>query len=93
MSQLRNTLIAELLRWIQMVETWGRGMRLILTEEPTVQFSEVVQLFIAGFNRPSYLKPEKTTERTIDKTIDKTPGKTPLSSHFEEPFLKRRSNR
>lgn len=71
-SQRRNPLIAELLRRIQMVETWGRGMRLILAEEPTVQFSEVAQLFITGFSRPSYLKQEKTTARTIDKTIDKT---------------------
>ena len=53
-SQRRNPLIAELLRRIQMVETWGRGMRLILAEEPTVQFSEVAHLFIAAFNRPSY---------------------------------------
>ena len=37
-SQRRNPLIAELMRRIQMVETWGRGMRLILAEEPTVQF-------------------------------------------------------
>jgi ATP-dependent DNA helicase RecG len=58
-SQRRNPLIAELLRRIQMVETWGRGMRLILAEEPTVQFSEVAQLFIASFGRPSFKKSEK----------------------------------
>ena len=76
-SQRRNPLIAELLRRIQMVETWGRGMRLILAEEPTVQFSEVAQLFIAAFSRPSLCGSEKTTEKTIDKTLGKTPGKTP----------------
>ncbi len=71
-SKRRNPLIAELLRRIQMVETWGRGMRLILAEEPTVQFREVAQIFIAAFNRPSYFSPDKTTEKTIDKAIDKT---------------------
>jgi ATP-dependent DNA helicase RecG len=71
-SRRRNPLIAELLRRIQMVETWGRGMRLILAEEPTVQFSEVAQIFIATFTRPSYAEPDKTTEKTIEKTIDKT---------------------
>ncbi|MFZ3114608.1 MAG: ATP-binding protein [Syntrophales bacterium] len=70
-SRRRNPLIAELLRHIQMVETWGRGMRLILAEEPTVQFQEVAQLFIAAFNRPSYDRLEKAIEKTIDKTIDK----------------------
>jgi ATP-dependent DNA helicase RecG len=67
-SQRRNPLIAELLRRIQMVETWGRGMRLILAEEPTVQFSEVAHLFISAFSRPSYAGSEKTTEKTTDKT-------------------------
>jgi len=75
-SQRRNPLIAELLRRIQMVETWGRGMRLILAEEPTVQFSEVAQLFITVFNRPSYSSPDKTTDKASGKAIDKTIDKT-----------------
>jgi ATP-dependent DNA helicase RecG len=75
-SQRRNPLIAELLRRIQMVETWGRGMRLILAEEPTVQFSEVAQLFIAAFNRPSYSSPDKTSDKATGKTIDKAIDKT-----------------
>lgn len=70
-SQRRNPLIAELLRRIQMVETWGRGMRLILAEEPTVQFSEVAYLFIAAFNRPSFTELDKTTDKTTEKTTDK----------------------
>ena len=69
MIQRRNPLIAELLRRIQMVETWGRGMRLIFAEEPTVQFSEVAQPFIAAFSRPSYTEPEKTTEKTTGKEL------------------------
>jgi ATP-dependent DNA helicase RecG len=74
-SQRRNPLIAELLRRIQMVETWGRGMRLILAEEPTVQFSEVAQLFIAAFNRPSYAESDKPIDKTPGKSLGKTPGK------------------
>lgn len=70
-SQRRNPLIAELLRRIQMVETWGRGMRLILAEEPTVQFSEIAQLFIAAFNMPSYSSPDKTTDKAAGEAIDK----------------------
>jgi ATP-dependent DNA helicase RecG len=66
-------LIAELLRRIQMVETWGRGMRLILAEEPTVQFSEVAHLFIAGFGRPSFSVGGEDNVR--EGAIDKTPGK------------------
>jgi len=68
-SQRRNPLIAELLRRIQMVETWGRGMHLILAEEPTVQFSEVAHLFIAAFNRHSFTEPDKTTDKTTDKEL------------------------
>jgi ATP-dependent DNA helicase RecG len=68
-------LIAELLRRIQMVETWGRGMRLILAEEPTVQFSEVAHLFIASFGRPSFNAGGEDSAR--EGAVDKTPGKTP----------------
>jgi len=71
--QRRNPLIAELLRRIQMVETWGRGMRLILAEEPTVQFSEVAHLFIAGFGRPSFHAGEASNIH--GGVVDKTPGK------------------
>jgi ATP-dependent DNA helicase RecG len=70
-SRRRNPLVAELMRRIQMVETWGRGMRLILAEEPTVQFEEVAQLFIASFSRPSFDRSKKTIDKLIDKTIDK----------------------
>jgi ATP-dependent DNA helicase RecG len=59
-----------------MVETWeGRGMRLILAEESTVQFSEVAQLFIAAFNRASYAESETTTEKTTDKEPSSTAKK------------------
>ena len=69
-SRRRNPLIADLFRRIQMVEAWGRGMPLILKNEPTVKFRVVAKLFIASFNRPSFVEDE-------GETIDKTPQATP----------------
>ncbi len=53
-SRRRNPLIAEMLRRVQMVEGWGRGMPLILEQEPGVQFREVAGVFLASFARPSF---------------------------------------
>ena len=53
-SQRRNPLIADLFRRIEMVESWGRGMPLIIKNAPDVVFREVGSLFIVSFNRPSY---------------------------------------
>ena len=53
-------------------------MRLILAEEPTVQFSEIAQLFIAGFGRPSFHAEEAVNLRGggADKTLGESSGKT-----------------
>jgi ATP-dependent DNA helicase RecG len=69
-SRRRNPLIADLFRRIQMVEAWGRGMPLILSNEPSVQFRVVAKLFIASFERPSFTDAQR-------ETIDKTPQVTP----------------
>jgi ATP-dependent DNA helicase RecG len=53
-SMRRNPLIADLFLRIQMVEAWGRGMPLILDNEPNTQFREVAGLFITSFPRPSF---------------------------------------
>jgi ATP-dependent DNA helicase RecG len=53
-SRRRNPLVAELFRRIHMVEAWGRGMPLIMSNAPEVEFREVAGLFIASFARPSY---------------------------------------
>ncbi len=53
-SKRRNPLIADLFRRIQMVEAWGRGMPLILENEPNVKFQVIAKVFIACFARPSY---------------------------------------
>ena len=55
-SKRRNPLIADLFRRIQMVEAWGRGMPLILKNEPGAKFREVANIFIAGFGRPSFVE-------------------------------------
>jgi len=64
-SQRRNPLIADLFRRIEMVEAWGRGMPLILKNEPDVLFRETGNLFIVSFNRPSFL--EQSEKGTIQK--------------------------
>ena len=80
-SRRRNPLIADLFRRIQMVEGWGRGMPLILENAPSVQFRQIAGLFIASFERPSFVEEGSqetvaesvdTTGKTVDKTVDKT---------------------
>jgi ATP-dependent DNA helicase RecG len=52
-SRRRNPLIADLLRRIQYIEAWGRGIPLILAKAPNVRFSQVAGIFITEFPRPS----------------------------------------
>jgi len=77
-SKRRNPLIANLLRRIQMVEAWGRGMPLILKNAPSVSFREIAHIFIASFDRPSFAEgetvttteePPKNHQRTSKETI------------------------
>ncbi len=79
-SKRRNPLIADLFRRIHMVEAWGRGMPLILENEPGAKFRMVAKLFIAGFDRPSYVEGEHAIPDTTDKTTDKTTDRE-LSIH------------
>ncbi len=68
-SKRRNPLIADLLRRIQMVEAWGRGMPLILKNEPTAQFQEIAKIFITSFDRPSFAEEaERATQETTQET-------------------------
>jgi len=55
-SKRRNPLIADLFRRIQMVEAWGRGMPLILQNEPSAKFKVIAKIFIASFDRPSFVE-------------------------------------
>jgi len=84
-SMRRNPLIADMLKRIHMVEGWGRGMPLILDQEPGVKFKEVAHLFIAAFGRPSFtegygLGNTGNAERNLSPspaTPEKEPEKTP----------------
>lgn len=51
LSRRRNPLIAQLLTRIHMMEAWGRGMSLILENEPEARFEELAGMFIASFAR------------------------------------------
>jgi ATP-dependent DNA helicase RecG len=64
-SARRNPLIADLLRRIQMIEGWGRGMPLILDNEPKTRFEEVAHLFITSFPRPSF-EPDYAMQAAAD---------------------------
>ncbi len=75
-SRRRNPLIAELFRRIDMVEAWGRGMPLILKNEPDVKFREVAGIFIVSFDRPSF---GADADMTVE-TPNETPKQPPDSS-------------
>jgi ATP-dependent DNA helicase RecG len=84
-SRRRNPLIADLFRRIHMVEGWGRGMPLILENAPSVQFRQIAGLFIASFERPSFLEEViDTTQEAVDKSLDKAPKK-PRENTQETP--------
>jgi len=76
-SKRRNPLIAELFRRIQMVEAWGRGMPLILDNEPGVTFREIAKIFIAGFDRPSFAESDEE-KRGKGSEVQATPQVTRL---------------
>ncbi len=78
-SKRRNPLIAELLRRIQMVEAWGRGMPLILKNAPDAKFREVAQIFIACFDRPSFVESD---DQATPETKGKTKGKAEALLNF-----------
>jgi len=62
-SKRRNEIIAELFHRIHFIEKWGRGISLILSEEPTADFKEVADIFITTFKRKNYVsKKEKFPE-------------------------------
>ena len=81
-SKRRNPLIADLFRRIHMVEAWGRGMPLILENEPGVKFREVAHIFIASFGRPSFME---ETGSVSGKTI---PAEVQVGAPVTAPVLR-----
>jgi len=57
------------LRRIHTVKAYGRGMPVILKNEPTVQFREIAKIFITSFDRLSYAEDaERATQETTQET-------------------------
>ena len=65
-----------------MVEAWGRGMPLILENEPGAKFREVANIFIAVFGRPPFVE---ETGLASDKTI---PVEAQVEAQVELRILK-----
>ena len=68
-SKRRNELIAEMLHKVHFVEKWGRGIRLILSKEPTADFKEISEMFITTFKRKSYVG--KDVGKDVGKKLSK----------------------
>lgn len=89
-SRRRNPLIAELLRRIRLVESWGRGIPLILEKAPEARFSIEAGLFVSTLQRAektskSSEKTSKSSEKT-PKSSEKTPDKI-LAYLLESPEM------
>ncbi len=56
-SKRRNEIIAEMFHQVHFVEKWGRGIDLILSEEPDADFKVAADIFFTTFKRRNY-RPE-----------------------------------
>lgn len=76
-SERRNELIADLLHRIHFIEKWGRGISLILSNEPTADFKESGTHFITTFKRKNVVEQvpegvgEKVGERVGERVGEK----------------------
>jgi predicted transcriptional regulator len=62
------------LRRIHMVKAYGRGMPLILKNEPTVKFQEIAKIFITSFDRPSFVEEAEGTVEKAPQVIEAQSG-------------------
>jgi ATP-dependent DNA helicase RecG len=89
-SKRRNPLICEMFRRIQMVEAWGRGMPLILRNEPKVKFKEIADIFIVSFGRPSsaegIIRPD-FTEASVKASVKTSVKLLELLARYPEMTL------
>ena len=69
-SRRRNPLIADLLRRIQYIEAWGRGIPLILDKAPNTRFSQVAGIFITEFPRPVEPKHESGAQTEAQSGVE-----------------------
>jgi ATP-dependent DNA helicase RecG len=94
-SKRRNEIIADLFHRVHFVEKWGRGIDLILSEEPTADFKEVADIFITIFKRKNYeaadsVMNHKVSYNTGKKTSKKTGKKSAdlvINLITENPYI------
>ena len=57
---------------VHFVERWGRGIKLILSKEPTADFEEIGRQFFTVFKRKDVMGSvsEQTTHKTAQKILD-----------------------
>lgn len=60
-----------MLHKVHFVEKWGKGIRLILSKEPTADFEEIGRHFIAIFKR-------KNAERDVEDEAENAPVNAPV---------------
>ena len=70
-SERRNELIAEMFHKVHFVEKWGKGIKLILSKEPTADFKEVGRQFISVFKRKGFEKAAAKGEKNTRKVPEK----------------------
>ena len=71
-SERRNELIADMFQRIHFVERWGRGIKLILDKEPTVEFMEIGTHFITVFKRRAQTTIPPVAEKSNEKSNEKS---------------------
>ncbi|MDD3926214.1 MAG: winged helix-turn-helix transcriptional regulator, partial [bacterium] len=69
------------------VEGWGRGMPLILTNEPGAQFREIARIFIADFARPSYHEDDEKISKETPKNPQRNPKEMILGFIKDNPTI------
>ncbi|MEI7903968.1 MAG: ATP-binding protein, partial [Candidatus Firestonebacteria bacterium] len=81
-SERRNELLADMFHRVHFVERWGRGIKLILSKEPTADFEEIGRQFFTILKRKNLqgqkeLKnvpvnvPEKNQDKRLQIVLDK----------------------
>ena len=81
-SERRNELLADMFHRVHFVERWGRGIKLILSKEPTADFEEIGRQFFTVLKRKNLqgqkeLKnvpvnvPEKNQDKRLQIVLDK----------------------
>lgn len=82
-SRRRNPLIADLLRRIQLIEAWGRGIPLILEKAPNVRFTQVAGIFITEFPR-AVSESDTSITPPVEAPVE-APGTPPVTPQVTPP--------